>query len=905
LIKKNKHNKFTIAKNGINKLHIFKCLIKIYSRMKKTMNYLRKITLFILLANIESLTGYSQQTGFKLNDLGVFKKHGVDLMIYNDSYNSGGFFDEKLNGIEMIQHGVRTVTGGAVRLSPTPEQWDLTPTVTDRTINVKDNTVMITLYYKEYDYTSKIKVESKDNGCLITVILDKPIPKKLEGKTSMNIEFLPSTYYKKTYMMDQKTGICPLVPTGPMVAESFSERIPQFNNLLTNERFGDKYAKATPFALGKKLILSPDDPKTLVSIESLTGEIGFLDGRNLAPNGWLVVRELIPAGKTGNVIQWLFTPNGIPDWIREPVISHSQVGYHPNQQKVAVIELDANDKPLTTVNLLRFGSDGKQVKVLEGKLTTPVSFMRYNYMKFDFSAIKEPGIYRIQYGNLFSEPFPIGKNVYETIWHPTLDTWLPVQMDHMFVKEAYRVWHGNPHQDDALQAPTDTLIHDGYRMGKTTGTKYKPYEHIPGLNIGGWFDAGDFDIQTGSHCTVLGYLVSAWDDLKIMRDETMVDKDRKYVAIHHPDGQPDLLQQIEHGALALIAQHRAFGHAIRGIVQPHLWQYNSIGDAVNLTDGLVYNPNLEPFHTDGYTSGTMDDRWAFTGFSPMFDVQSAGALAAASRALKSYNDELAAECLETAKRVWENEVANKTEKEPEEEIPGMPAGFMRSMSASQEAGITVELLLCTGDKKYAEYLTKIWPTVKSSMNAPRRGWMGGSGNIRLMLKAIPYMNEDYKNDLRAQALNIKKQLDSISNVNPYGVPLGQGGFYAPGSNFSIVDWSITNAKLHQYFPDVISKEYAIRGLNYILGCHPASSISFVSGVGVSSKKVTYGNNRGDFTYIPGGMVPGNYLIKPDFYENKEDWPFIWYENEVVVDGCAGYIYLSALIEDILQNETVK
>ncbi|MBN1416645.1 MAG: hypothetical protein JW973_16200 [Bacteroidales bacterium] len=84
--------------------------------------------------------------------------------------------------------------------------------------------------------------------------------------------------------------------------------------------------------------------------------------------------------------------------------------------------------------------------------------------------------------------------------------------------------------------------------------------------------------------------------------------------------------------------------------------------------------------------------------------------------------------------------------------------------------------------------------------------------------------------------------------------MGQVGFYAPGSNFAIVDWSITNAKLHQVFPDVISKEYAIRGLNYILGCHPASS-----------------------------------------------WPFIWYENEVVVDGCAGYIYLAAMVNNMLKE----
>lgn len=869
--------------------------------------HFRKVLLILLVAATPFVTGYSQQIGFKLNDLGVFKKPGVDLMIYNDSYNAGGFFDEKVNGIQMIQHEIRNVTGGAVRLSPTPEQWDLTPVVKERTVNTKDNSVTITLYYTEYDFTSRLKVEAKDNGCLISVFLDQPVPKKLEGKAGMNIEFLPATYFKKTFIMDEQLGFCPQAPTGPMVADSYAEKIPQAYNMHTLERFGDTYAKATPIASGKKLVLSPDDPMYLVSIHSLTGTIGLLDGRNLASNGWLVVQEIIPSGKTGLVVQWMFTPNGMENWIRNPVISHSQAGYHPDQQKIAVIELDANDKALTTASLYRIGEDGKQTKVLDGNLTNWGKFLRYNYLKFDFSAVKEPGIYKIQYGNTVTEAFPIGNSVYERIWHPTLDTWLPVQMDHMFVKEAYRVWHGNPHQDDALQAPPDTMIHDGYRMGPTTGTKYKPYEHIPGLNIGGWFDAGDFDIQTGSHNTVIGYLVSAWEDLKLMRDQTMVDKDRKYVAIHHPDGVPDLLQQIEHGTLALVAQYRAFGHSIRGIVQPHLWQYNMIGDASNLTDGLIYNPNLAPNQNDGFTSGVMDDRWAFTTSSPVSNMGSATALAAASRALKSYNDDLSAECLEIAKSVWEKQVAQKEEqpalpsKPPTDMAEGF-AYFENLMSTGQEVNLTIELLVTTGDKKYADYLTKVWPKAKDRIIVKGQKWSFGSSPVRTLLKAMPYMNEAFKKDVRAFAVDTKKQLDSISKSNPYGVPLGQGGFYAPGSNFAIMDWSLTNAKLHEAFPDIISSEYAVRGLNYILGCHPASSISFVSGVGANSKKITYGNNRADYTNIPGGMVPGNYLIKPDFYENKEDWPFIWYENEVVVDGCAGYIYLAATIHKMLNEK---
>jgi hypothetical protein len=90
-------------------------------------------------------------------------------------------------------------------------------------------------------------------------------------------------------------------------------------------------------------------------------------------------------------------------------------------------------------------------------------------------------------------------------------------------------------------------------------------------------------------------------------------------------------------------------------------------------------------------------------------------------------------------------------------------------------------------------------------------------------------------------------------------------------------------------------------LNYILGCHPYSNISFVSTVGAKSKKITYGNNRADFRFIAGGIVPGVLLLKPDFLENKEDWPFLWGENECVVDTGAAWILLSEAVHDLLSK----
>jgi hypothetical protein len=55
-------------------------------------------------------------------------------------------------------------------------------------------------------------------------------------------------------------------------------------------------------------------------------------------------------------------------------------------------------------------------------------------------------------------------------------------------------------------------------------------------------------------------------------DQTTVDEKSRYVQIHKPDGIPDVIQQIEHGVLALLAQYKVIGHAIPGIVEPTLVQ---------------------------------------------------------------------------------------------------------------------------------------------------------------------------------------------------------------------------------------------------------------------------------------------------------------------------------------------
>ncbi len=104
-----------------------------------------------------------------------------------------------------------------------------------------------------------------------------------------------------------------------------------------------------------------------------------------------------------------------------------------------------------------------------------------------------------------------------------------------------------------------------------------------------------FDIRTQTQCYVVQNLVNTWEAFGLDRDQTSIDQTLQYVDIHKPDGKADLLQQIEHGTLALIAQHRAVGHAIHGIVAAHLSQYTHLGDGVTKTDNLIYTPWLDSF----------------------------------------------------------------------------------------------------------------------------------------------------------------------------------------------------------------------------------------------------------------------------------------------------------------------
>ena len=828
---------------------------------------------------------FSQAQDLQLNDSCYFERQGVNVLVFNNSFN-GGFNDEKNSGIEIIQHGIRAIQGGAVRLNNTPEQWDLVPKMTYRNVNREQGSIEVGLRYEDYDFDSRVVVTAQGKAVEIAVWLDKPVPEELVGNAGLNLEFLPSRYWLKTFSMDGRLNRFPRYATSQTVARPNSEKPRQFKGFKTyDDRGTGRFVDPLPFETGHSITMAMDDPERIIRIHSNDAELKLYDGRMLAQNGWFVLRSVLPAGKTGKVVSWTVEPYAVEGWIRKPNIGFCQVGYTPDQPKVSVIELDKNDSPKAVAALMRINEDGTVSKAYEGKIDTWGRYYKYNYVKFDFSSVKEPGIYYIQYDTVKTNNFLIDERVYDKITDATTDVWVPIHMNHMFVNEGYRVWHGEPFKEGYLQAPPSDHF-DLHYQGPTTDTKYKPLELIPGLNVGGFFDAGDFDIETGANINVVENLIRAWELFKPLRDETFVSEEQRYVDLHRPDGTPDIMQYIQHGVLNLVVQAEQIGHMASTLSNSVLDNYHHLGDAASITDGLHYDPSLKPYEVsaDGKRSGTPDDMWAFTTRNPRLDMRAATMFAAAAHALKGYNDSLAARALTQSKRLMKEA----------EELLSQRAESEKNNTRARFGGVAatnLQLYAATQEKGYLDVFKKeIWNELDQNLEF----------NLQTALDAIPYMDEDYREKLRPYVEKYAQYIQDFDRQNPYGVPIGTGNWAGIGP---LLSFGTTVCFAHLYYPDIVAKNEVYRAANWLFGCHPYHNYSFVAAVGAARPKaVFYGNNRADFSFIPGNVAPGVLFRKPDHFENFDDWPFLWGQNEGTIAGNTQYIIFGSAFKHIVGEE---
>lgn len=850
---------------------------------------------------------------------------GFDLFMYNQTF-SGIFGDQHSAGVELVLHGERVATNGDIHLLPTPEQWDATPApiLKARSSHKETQTVSATLTLPgtkdgkkpAVDYT--LKATPEPGGVKLTVTLDKPLPSDLAGKAGFNLEFIPDRYRTKTFQTDTNGdgryddfGVIPLLPFDDMELKERARTDDQAWYVKEwNKDRGDY--QPVPLSTGKTITLAPEDPQNRIRITSDSGDLQLLDGRNRAQNGWFVVRTLFKPGSTHLV--WHIKADVDKNWTRQPNIGHSQAGYAPNQSKIAIIELDVNHCGPATASVERVNADGTFTEVYTGHLGKAKRWLRYDYRNFDFSKVSAPGVYRINYGGVRTEVFAIADDVYEKCWQQTLDGFLAKEMDHIAVRDTYKITHAASHMDDAIMWPLlgepfrdeaayDGTWFDGQNFAPTsrTNTKYHSLEHIPGLAVGGWYDAGDFDIEATRQAGVIEDLAIAYREFKPAYDTLDVKWDKTtggMVELHRPDGTPDLLQQVKHGALGVLARIEAIGYNFKVVEVPTLRQYTHLGDGSKDTDGYRYDPSLGENERDGLRSGRQDDRLAMVGVKDTnLQYTAAYALAAAASVLKGCDGELATKCLNAAKQIWDTEHLILS-------LQGIPSTDTSAIAAAQrqmavEWNAAIELLIATGgDQKYKDAINALWPLVKV---ANGQNLSFGSGGWKAAL-VLDHMSPAFRDSFTSAIADYKAAYDASVADNPFGVPPTTGMW---GGTTGVLDMGVKMYFLHKVDPLTISSDYTLRAATYILGTHPHNDTSWLSGVGTSSVRHAYGNTRADNTFVAGGIVPGYVQIMPDLPEAKDQFGMLWFESEYVIDTAAKWIVVGNAINTLVREKPVE
>jgi endoglucanase len=824
--------------------------------------------------------------GLRLNDLEYLEMPGINVMLAHDYYPEG-----HQGGVGIIQNGLRVATNGDLRLDRTPGQWQPIPKVGKRVIDRATGEISLHAEYPDdarnrkgfnpidypdlkFGYTIRVRPEGA--AIRVTIDLDAPLPAGWDQKVGFNFELFPGLLFGKTFQTERGAGIFPRQANGPGTVDATGAYQPK------------------AMATGRRLVIAPESDRQRLVIRNDGGtDLELVDGRGQHTNGWFVVRSLVTPGATKQAINWLITPHALPGFIAPPVVQVSQVGYHPAQQKWAIIELDRADTKRQPVVVARLTDSGALETVLSKSAEAWGRFLRFDYLRLDFTAVNQPGMYVVRYGTVQTAPFRIAADVFTNgVWQPTLEYFLPVQMCHMRVNDRYRVWHDVCHVDDARMAPTDLNHFDGYVQGPSTLTTFKPGEHVPGLDRGGWHDAGDDDLRVESQASTVQGLAQAFEAFGDRYDNTTIDQAMRVVEIQKPDGKPDLLQQIEHGVLTVAGGYRALGRFYRGIITPTLRQYAQVGDFGGQTDNVVFDQakagtNPPPVGTG--VPGSPDDRWVFTEQNPRRELAAAAGLAAAARVLKGYNDPMAADALTIAEAVWKG-----TPEPPAPNFPRAPQGapaMPRQPRPSAKLGLAVELLATTKDRAYAEFILGQSDLIVK--NFRETGWVVGP--------VLPLIGDaGFTAAMTEAARAYRADVIEREKKTPYGVP------YEPdiwGAGWNIQKFGMQQYFLHTAFPEVFPKESMLNALNFILGSHPGpNTSSFVSGVGARSVLQGYGLNRADWSYIPGGSVSGTALIRPDFPELLE-WPYLWQQTEYVLGGgTTDYLFLVQAADHLLNDK---
>lgn len=615
-----------------------------------------------------------------------------------------------------------------------------------------------------------------------------------------------------------------------------------------NHVFPERYDPAAKFPSGiRKLELAPGDPAQNVIFECARG-ISLEDHRKFNSPNYIVSVPLPREGNGGSVEFFVTLPDAAGPADEAPAaLRWSHIGYPLKGEKVVILEWPRNGKrPGDEARV----EDRSGRTVMTGRFgpTQTVGWMQNLFAEYTFTDLAVPGDYRVVWSGGKTEFFPVRANVFaDRLWQPTLDTFIPFLMCHARVDLGKGVTgHGLCHNDDGERVPPHFRGPDGFVSYECEGTPFRPGEHIP-LSLGGWHDAGDFDLNVPAQSFTTWMLALTWEEFKPARDVNSLDAGKRTFTAGVADGVPDILQQVEWGALWLLSVQQADGRVWNGVCEK---------------PGRREGKPLETI-TDG-VPGNADDRQVYVDYHADQQLDHVIAMAAASRVLKSVRPELAQRCLASAKAGFAY-----FQTHPEVYRPGSYTASAPAKAGERDASViaaAVELYLTTRDGACLDVirpLAKSLPELRLDWPSPRQTGVEGFRYAPPFLARLVPVLTDQDGDLRKTALDTCARAAALQaagmSLRPW--PLNEWHFGRWGNSSTALARACDTYWLTRVAGGKLPPGKPLRNMLWIFGLHPVCDTVLVSGLGYPETKYLYNchlqalNGYAPAT-VPGAVIPG-------------------------------------------------
>ncbi len=584
-----------------------------------------------------------------------------------------------------------------------------------------------------------------------------------------------------------------------------------------------------------------DEPALNLIVECADG-VSISDHRRFRSPAY-VLGIGVPTGER-DTTEFFITLPRLPDVAPRRAVRWSRIGYPLAGEKFVMLEWSKYDpRPEDGVRLENRA--GGVVKQGRFGPTQIVDCIQGSYAAFDFSDVRQPGQYRVVWPGGETGWFPIRESVFEDrLWQPTLDYFVPFQMCHADVDLGDAVTgHPRCHMDDAARVPAHFRGPDGFVSFEAEGTPYEAGAHIPCAK-GGWHDAGDCDVNVHANGFATWTLALACEEFGIDRDVATLDVEAQTFAAGRPDGVPDIVQQVEWGAVWLLSMQQADGRVYNGVCanQPQRG-----------------GKPLGQIH-DG-RPGTGDERQLYVDYHADVQLVHAISLSAASRVLRQARPALADRCIEAAKKSF----AFFRRNEPVYRRGGYAASAPKGKEDDAMAiAAAVELYLTTGEGQYVAVVRELagsLPGLEFDWPFPRQAGTGGFWYCAPFLARLyPRLPDGpLKETVLAACRRAAEKKAQRTGVRPW--PFLWYHFGQWGNTGTCTARAFDVYWLSRVAPDLLPPELVLRNMFWIFGLHPTCDTVFVCGLGYPEPLHLYsGHLRELFGYapagIPGAVVPG-------------------------------------------------